>query len=128
MTKRRIIKWLGGLSGLCVILFFAVAFILPRILDSQPVKEKIRAFLLAKTNENVAFEKIDLAWLPRPTVVVHGATLSVADKVSGKIESIEVYPSIMGSTLGALGHLAGGGGEPRGRGAAARAGRRSFQH
>ena len=67
MTKRPIIKWLGGLSGLCVILFFAIALILPRILDSQPVKEKIRAFLLAKTNENVAFEKIDLVWLPRPT-------------------------------------------------------------
>ena len=102
MTKRRIIKWLGGLSGLCVILFFAIALILPRILDSQPVKEKIRAFLLAKTNENVAFEKIDLVWLPRPTVVVHGASLSVADEVSGKIESIEVYPSIRGLLSGRL--------------------------
>ena len=102
MTKRRIIKWLGGLSGLCVILFFAIALILPRILDSQPVKEKIRAFLLAKTNENVAFEKIDLVWLPRPTVVVHGASLSVADEVSGKIESIEVYPSIWGLLSGRL--------------------------
>ena len=102
MTKRRIIKWLGGLSGLCVILLFAIALILPRILDSQPVKEKIRAFLLAKTNENVAFEKIDLVWLPRPTVVVHGASLSVADAVSGKIESIEVYPSIWGLLSGRL--------------------------
>jgi len=102
VTKRRIIKWLGGLSGLCVILLFAIALILPRILDSQPVKEKIRAFLLAKTNENVAFEKIDLVWLPRPTVVVHGASLSVADAVSGKIESIEVYPSIRGLLSGRL--------------------------
>ena len=102
MTKRRIIKWLGGLSGLCVILFFAIALILPRILDSQPVKEKIRAFLLAKTNENVAFEKIDLVWLPRPTVVVHGASLSVADEVSGKIGFIEVYPSIWGLLSGRL--------------------------
>jgi hypothetical protein len=102
VTKRRIIKWLGGLSGLCIILFFAIALILPRILDSQPVKEKIRAFLLAKTKENVAFEKIDLVWLPRPTVVVHGASLSVADEVSGKIESIEVYPSIRGLLSGRL--------------------------
>jgi AsmA-like C-terminal region len=102
VTKRRIIKWLGGLSGLCVILLFAIALILPRILDSQPVKEKIRAFLLAKTNENVAFEKIDLVWLPRPTLVVHGASLSVADEVSGKIGFIEVYPSIWGLLSGRL--------------------------
>ena len=80
MTKRRIIKWLGGLSGLCVLLLLAIAFLLPRIFDSQPVKEKIRAFLLEKTNENVAFEKIDLVWLPRPTVVVRGASFSAADE------------------------------------------------
>ena len=102
MTKRRIIKWLASLGALCVLLLFAITFLLPRILDSQPVKEKIRAFLLAKTNESVAFEKIDLVWLPRPNVAVRGASLSVADEVSGKIESIEVYPSIRGLLSGRL--------------------------
>ncbi len=102
MTKRRIIKWLAVLSGLCVILLFAVVLLLPRILDSQTARETIRAFLLAKTNGNVAFGNIDLTWLPKPAVVVRGATLSFADKVSGKIQSIEVYPSITGLLRGRL--------------------------
>jgi hypothetical protein len=38
-------------------------FCSPRILDSQPVKEKIRAFLLAKTNENVAFRREKVFYL-----------------------------------------------------------------
>src|SRR5215471_7019996 len=94
MKKRRIIRWLAGFGGLCVILLFAAAFLLPRILDSQAVRDKIRAFLLARTNGNVAFENIDLKWLPRPTVVVRRASFSFDDQVSGKIESIQVYPSI----------------------------------
>src|SRR5215831_7032277 len=100
MKKRRIIRWLAGFGGLCVILLFAAAFLLPRILDSQAVRDKIRAFLLARTNGNVAFENIDLKWLPRPTVIVRRASFSFDDNVSGKIESIEVYPSIWGLLTG----------------------------
>jgi hypothetical protein len=102
MTPRRIIKWLAGLGGLCVILLFAAALLLPRIVDSQAVRERIRAFLLTKTNGNVAIENIDLKWLPRPAVVVRGASLAFADKISGKIQSIEVYPSILGLLRGQL--------------------------
>ena len=93
-----------------------------RVLDSQTVRETIRAFLLTKTNGNVAIENIDLRWLPRPAVVVRGASLAFDDKVSGKIQSLEVYPSIQGAIHGELGHFANGGGEPRIVGAPTRAG------
>src|SRR5262245_12377008 len=102
MTQLRIIKWLAGLSGLCVILLFAVALLLLRILDSQAVREKIRAFLLTKTNGNVAIENIDLRWLPRPAVVVRGASLAFDVKVSGKIQSLEIFLSIRGLLRGNL--------------------------
>ena len=100
MTKWRIIKWLAVLGALCVILLFAAALLLPRIVDSQAARERIRAFLLTRTNGNVAIENIDLAWLPRPVVVVRGTSLAFADKVSGKIQSIEVYPALLGLLKG----------------------------
>jgi AsmA-like C-terminal region len=102
MTKRRIVKWLAGLGGLCLILLAAAALLLPRIVDSQAVKERIQALLLARTDGNVRVENIDLKWLPRPAVVARGASLSFANRVSGKIQSIEVYPSIMGLLRGQL--------------------------
>jgi len=102
MTKRRIIKWIAGLGGLFIVMLFVLALLLPRILDSQTVRETIQAFLLSKTNGNVAFGNIDLTWLPKPAVIVRGATLSFADKVSGKIQSIEVYPSLVGLFRGRL--------------------------
>ncbi|HSF56821.1 MAG TPA: AsmA family protein, partial [Candidatus Binatia bacterium] len=102
MTKRRIIKWLAGLGGLCLILLLAAALLLPRIVDSQAVREKIGSFLLTKTNGNVTIQNIDLKWLPRPAVVVRGAALAFADKITGKIQSIEVFPSILGLLRGQL--------------------------
>ena len=53
MTMLRIIKWLAGLGGLCVVLVLGLALLLPRIVDSQAVRDKIRAFLVTKTNGNV---------------------------------------------------------------------------
>src|SRR5262245_15595141 len=100
--KQRIIKWLAGLSGLCVILLCAAALLLPRILDSQAARERIGTFLLAKTKGNVAIENIDITWLPRPAVVARRASLTFDDKVTGKIQSIEVYPSIRGLLAGSF--------------------------
>ncbi|HEY6365344.1 MAG TPA: AsmA family protein, partial [Candidatus Binatia bacterium] len=102
MTNRRGIKWLAGLGGLCAILLVAAALVLPRVVDSQAVRERIRTFLLTRTNGNVVIENIDLRWLPRPTVVVRGTSLAFTDKVSGKIQSIDVYPSLLGLLRGQL--------------------------
>ena len=102
MTMLRIIKWLAGLGGLCVVLVLGLALLLPRIVDSQAVRDKIRAFLVTKTNGNVGIENIDLKWFPRPAVVIRGASLAFDDKVSGKVQSLEVYPSLRGLLTGNL--------------------------
>jgi len=102
MTTRRIIKWVGALSALGVILLLAAVFLLPRVLDGQAVREKVRAFLLTKTNGDVAIENFDLVWFPRPAVVARGASLAFADKVSGKIQSLKIYPSLWALLTGRL--------------------------
>ena len=102
MTWRRIIRWLAGLAGVCAVLLFAAALLLPGIFHSQAVRERIQTFLLSRMNGNAAIENIDLTWLPRPTVVVRGVSLAFAGKVSGKIRSIEVHPSLLALLRGQL--------------------------
>ncbi|MGB7951309.1 MAG: hypothetical protein WCH75_26805, partial [Candidatus Binatia bacterium] len=102
MTQRRIIKWLAALGGLCVILVLGLALLLPRLLNSQTVRDEIQAFLLAKTNGNVVIGNIDLTWFPWPAVIVRGASFALADSVTGKIQSIEFHPSILGLLFGRL--------------------------
>lgn len=103
MTRRWIVKWVAWLSGSGVVLLVAAVLLLPHFLDSQAMREQIRAFLLTRTNGDVSIERIDLAWFPRPVVVAHGASLAFEDKVSGKIRSIEVHPSIRGLLTGRIG-------------------------
>jgi hypothetical protein len=102
MAKWRIFKWLAAVGGLCVILLFAVALFIPRVLDSQAVREKIGAFLLNRINGNVVIGSIDLKWFPRPAAVVHDVSLTAGDTVSGKIQSVEVYLSMKGLLTGNL--------------------------
>jgi hypothetical protein len=66
------------------------------------VREKIGSFLFSKTNGNVTIQNIDLQWFPRPAVVVRGAALAFADTINGKIQSIEVFPSILGLLRGQI--------------------------
>ena len=95
MTKRRIIKWLAALSGLCVILIIAVALLLPRILDSQAVKRKDPGVLVSQDKWERGLSKISISrGCPDRRWSYAECRSPFDDKVSGKIQSIEVYPSI----------------------------------
>src|SRR5499425_1271967 len=96
MTVRRIIAWLAGLIGLAVVLLLLAALLLPRVLDSQAVRERIRAFVLNKADADLAISKIDLTWFPRPAVTLRGVSMSVGTQVSGKIQAITARPSVAG--------------------------------
>ena len=96
MTVRRIIAWLAGLIGLAVILLLLAALLLPRVLDSQAVRERIRAFVSSKTDADLAISKIDLTWFPRPAVTMRGISASFGKQVTGKIQSITARPSVAG--------------------------------
>src|SRR5262245_63232798 len=94
MTSRRIFKWLAVLAGLCVILFLTAVLLLPRAVDSQAVRERIRTFLLSRVSGDVAIEQIDLRWFPRPTAIIRGVSFTFGDTVNGKVQSMEIHPSL----------------------------------
>ncbi|HMB34641.1 MAG TPA: AsmA family protein, partial [Methylomirabilota bacterium] len=96
MTVRRIIAWLAGLIGLAVVLLLLAALLLPRVLDSQAVRERIRAFVSSKTDADLAISKIDLTWFPRPVVTMRGISVSFGKQVTGTIQSLTARPSVAG--------------------------------
>jgi len=102
MTKRRIIKWLAGVTGLLLITILALALVVPRIFDSEAAKEKIRLYLSEQTAWLFTIEKIDFLWLPRPAVVIRGATVAMPGHAEGTIQSIKVYPTLLALLTGRL--------------------------
>ncbi|HUK40715.1 MAG TPA: DUF748 domain-containing protein, partial [Candidatus Acidoferrales bacterium] len=92
------------LSGMAAILVIGVsgALLLPRLIDSQMIKNRISSELVKKTTVTVTFDKIALLWFPWPSVVIENAELSFADKNQGSIRTLRIYPSIFYLLTGRL--------------------------
>jgi hypothetical protein len=100
MKKRHIFKWLAGVAGVLFIALLALVLIVPRLVDSEAAKEKIRLILAEKTGGNFAFDKIEFLWLPRPAVVIRGVKVSLAEHSTATIQSVRVQPSIVALVAG----------------------------
>lgn len=95
MIKRRIIAWFGGIVGLSVTLAIVVALVLPHLVDSQAVKDKVRALVSEKLGGTVTMAKIELSWFPWPAVSVHEVGIVIDDISRCSVETIEIHPSIL---------------------------------
>lgn len=100
MKKRRILKWLAGVAGFLSIALVALVLILPRLVDGEAAKEKIRLMLSEKISGSFVFDKIDFLWLPRPAVVIRGVKVSLAEHSTATIQSVRVQPSIVALLAG----------------------------
>ncbi len=94
MNKPRVIRWVALLAGFFLVSLFALALLLPMILDSEAVKAKARAFVAERTNGLVRIEKIELFWFPRPGVVIRNAAIAFDKEIQGKVQQLRLYPSI----------------------------------
>lgn len=102
MKLPRPVIFLGTLVTVVSVLAVGVALLLPRLIDSRLVRDKISAELLKKSQGSVVFGKIAFLWFPRPRVVIENAELSFADKAQGSIRSVTIYPSLVYLLAGRL--------------------------
>ena len=100
--NRRSIKWLAGLGVSVLLVFLALALALPRLIDSEAMKEKARAFVSRQARGAIAMEKMEVSWFPQPAIVIRGATLSFPDNIDGSFQSITVYPSLRALMVGRI--------------------------
>lgn len=94
--------FLGALAAVITVIFFLGAVLLPRLVDSELIKETISSRLAKKSAGSLTLGKIALLWFPRPTVVIEGATISFNEKAHGSIRSAKIYPSIFYLLTGRL--------------------------
>jgi AsmA-like protein len=102
MKLPRPVIYLGVIATVALVIVAAGALLLPRLIDSRLIKDKISSELLKKTHSSVTFGKIVFLWLPQPRVVIENAELSFADKAQGSIRSVIIYPSLVYLLTGRL--------------------------
>jgi hypothetical protein len=83
-----------------LIVFLALALALPRIIDSEAVKERVRAFVSRQARGAIGIEKMEVSWFPRPALVIRGATVSIPENIDGTVQSVTLYPSLPALIVG----------------------------
>ncbi len=87
---------LGTVAAGIVAMAALGALLLPRMVDSQFIRNRIRAQLGKQFAGHLTIRKIQFFWWPRPNVVVNDAQLSFDESHRASVESLKIYPSITG--------------------------------
>jgi len=101
MKLARLGIFLSVVAAVVLVIGVSGALLLPHLIDSQIIKDRIRSEL-EKTTVSMTFDKVALLWFPRPSVVIDNAELSFADKNQGSIRTLRIYPSIFYLLTGRL--------------------------
>lgn len=90
---KRILVWTGAGAGVLVVLFGALALILPRVLDMDSIGRSIASALEARYQ--VRSEHVELSFLPYPRVVIYGMRMTVPEKFTASAESLSLRPKLL---------------------------------
>ena len=95
---RQVIGVLGGL----LVLLLAFLILLPRLVNLEPISEKVLAAFSDKVGGELKYQRIDVLFLPNPHLIIHQGKLSISENISGNIKSITVYPEVLPLITGKL--------------------------
>jgi len=93
--QKKVLLWAVGVIGTLSVLLLVFILLLPTLINLDRIREKIVATISEKVGAELEFQRVDLSFFPRPRVMVHQGTLSVSGKISGNLESLNIYPEIL---------------------------------
>jgi hypothetical protein len=101
--RRKIVA--GVLIGMFafLVMLFAAAVVLPRLIDSKTLKNKIRSEFSRKVGGKIDFDRLDFSFFPLPHVTLDKASVMLPKKLTGSAEMISVTPKILPLLSGKIG-------------------------
>ncbi len=104
MEKSRKIV-IGAVIGIAtvVILLFAAVLVLPKLIESETLKAKIRSEFSRTVGGEIDFDRLDFSVFPLPHVTLDKASVVLPKKLTGSAEMISVTPKILMLLSGKIG-------------------------
>src|SRR5512141_617151 len=103
--RKTIARGVAGAFGLLVVLLAALAVLMPLWINGEAAKAGILARASRAAGGTVRYERLELAWFPRPRVVVRRLELAIPHRAAGTVESLTLYPALFPLVRGGY-HLA----------------------
>jgi hypothetical protein len=92
---KKFFLWItGGIAALLIILL-ALSFLLPRLVDLNSIREKIKTGISQKIAGTVDYRKMEVTLFPRPRILINQARFSFPGTAEGTIDSLRIYPHIL---------------------------------
>lgn len=93
MKLPRSVVLISAIAAVLIIVLSGI-FVLPRLIDSRLIRDKISSELEKKTEGRVIVGKIAFLWVPRPAVQIEKAEIVFASGTQVSIQRTRIYPSI----------------------------------
>ena len=92
--------WVSAGAVFLLLLFCALAVIIPRVVDSAWLKNTIQAQVAKRLEGEFDFQKADLVILPHPAVSLQQVKLSIPVTVQIQLETLTIYPKLLPLLIG----------------------------
>ena len=101
-TRNKILYLLAGFLGIVVLLCAVLYVSVPKLINSEVVKNKVNTYFLEKTGGSIALKQSDIHVFPLPHIVFQEVNFSIPDKANGFIQSLGIYPDVRSLIRGDL--------------------------
>ena len=83
-----------GILGTVILFFIVLYFSVPKFISSEVAKKKVNAYFFEKTGGSLASQQSDIHLFPLPHIVLRQVSISIPDKATGLVQSIDIYPDL----------------------------------
>jgi len=101
-SRKIVVGAVIGMVAVFIILFLAL-LVLPRLIDSEAFKSKIRSELSRKVGGKIDFDRLDFSVFPVPHVTLGKVSVILPKKSAGSAEMISIYPKVLPLLSGKIG-------------------------
>ncbi len=91
---KKFLFWTMGSLGVILIILLALHFLGPKLINSESIREKIKAGISQKIAGAMDFQKMDVSLFPYPRIVISRVKFSFQETAEGTIDSLIIYPRL----------------------------------
>ena len=93
--RRKILYALISLAGIFLCVLVILLVVTPRLINLETVKNEIQSRFAGDIGGEIEYQRINLAFFPRPHVAISAVNFTMPDHVNGTVDSLKVYPQIL---------------------------------
>lgn len=95
MNRRKFLLWITGSIGGVLIILLAFSFLVPKLIDLEPIREQIKTGISQKMAGTVDFQKMEVSLFPRPRILISRTRFSFPGTAEGNMDSLRIYPRLL---------------------------------